>query len=205
MFETHNLSSAEEQDSTNEKKNGLYFNYAQSRNNRSSSEALECEKKRLQVFFLTLKRGNTNIVFTTIREMSHWTELERLKNLTSMQTTAFASAAHEFKNPLNAINASLELLDPVVTEEGGNRPYFIVARNCTNLMLFLVNDILDFAQIEEKSLILNYEQLDIIEVINQCLSVLNHKAIEKGIELTLDCRKIGGDSLIMAIDKNRVS
>jgi signal transduction histidine kinase len=46
--------------------------------------------------------------------MSYWLELEKRKNMSSMQTIAFASAAHEFKNPLNAIVSSLEIMEPLI-------------------------------------------------------------------------------------------
>jgi signal transduction histidine kinase len=51
---------------------------------------------------------------TTIRDMTTWNELEKMKMITQTQTLSFASAAHEFRNPLNAIVASLELLDPLI-------------------------------------------------------------------------------------------
>ena len=52
-------------------------------------------------------------MLTTIREMTYWVELERQKNINIMQKTrAFASAAHEFRNPMNSIDASLALLEP---------------------------------------------------------------------------------------------
>ena len=71
-----------------------------------------------------------------------------------MKTLAFASAAHEFKNPLNAISNSLELLDPLIDHSKGHQ-FFKTAKNCSDLMLFLVKDILDYAQLESNSLILN--------------------------------------------------
>jgi signal transduction histidine kinase len=61
-----------------------------------------------------------------------------------MQTLAFASAAHEFRNPLNAIMVSLDLLSPLIHSKQGHK-YYRIAKNCSNLMLFLVKDILDFA------------------------------------------------------------
>ncbi len=48
---------------------------------------------------------------TTIRDISHWLELERQKTTSTLKTIAFASAAHEFRNPLNGIKTSLELLN----------------------------------------------------------------------------------------------
>jgi signal transduction histidine kinase len=60
-----------------------------------------------------------------------------------LRTTAFGSAAHELKNPLNAINSSLELLEPKIVNQA-DRPLFETARNCSKLMLFLIRDFLDF-------------------------------------------------------------
>jgi signal transduction histidine kinase len=51
--------------------------------------------------------------------MSHWLELERTKSLSEMKTVAFASAAHEFRNPLNGIVTTLNLLQPFIENEKG--------------------------------------------------------------------------------------
>ena len=91
---------------------------------------------------------------TTIRDMSHWLELERQKTSSALKTIAFASAAHEFRNPLNGILSSLQLLnDKIDHAKGGD--YYRTAMDCTNLMLYLIKDILDFSQIENKSFILS--------------------------------------------------
>ena len=81
---------------------------------------------------------------TTIRDMSQWIELEKQKQIGESQTVAFASAAHEFRNPLNSIIQSLDLLEQYVLSPEA-RTYFVVARTCTNLLMFLVNDMLDFS------------------------------------------------------------
>ena len=47
---------------------------------------------------------------TTIRDMSKLLQLELHKNISNMKTLAFASSAHEFRNPLNAIVQSLDLI-----------------------------------------------------------------------------------------------
>jgi len=101
---------------------------------------------------------------TTIRDMSFWLELERQKTISSLKTIAFASAAHEFRNPLNGIISSLNLLeDKIDLEKCGS--YFTVAMDCTKLMLYLIKDILDFSQIESKSFILNYSVCNILQVL----------------------------------------
>ncbi len=91
---------------------------------------------------------------TTIRDMSRWLELEKQKTMSEMKTIAFASAAHEFRNPLNAITQSLQLLNGLIDHTKGAK-FFNIAKNCSNLMLYLVNDILDFSQLESKKFLLN--------------------------------------------------
>jgi signal transduction histidine kinase len=64
-----------------------------------------------------------------------------------VRTVAFAQAAHEFRNPLSGMNSALDLLEPSVNKKTGDK-YFKIAKNCSNLMMFLANDILDFSQCE---------------------------------------------------------
>lgn len=124
--------------------------------------------------------GSKNVVITTIRDMSQLLELEEQKNIMKTQTLAFASAAHEFRNPLNAIVASLELLSPLINHEKGGQ-YYSIAKSCSNLMLFLVRDILDFAQLESKSIVLSLEPTNITNLVNECMEALSFKAQEKGL------------------------
>ena len=50
-------------------------------------------------------------------------------------------------------------------------------------MLFLVNDILDFSQIESRSFILNLEECNIQLMVEECIDLFNFKANEKHINL----------------------
>lgn len=92
---------------------------------------------------------------TTIRDMSKWLQLEQEKTVSAMKTVAFASAAHEFRNPLNGIIQSLDLLSDMIDLQRGGK-FYNTAKSCANLMLYLVNDILDFSQIEAKKFLLNH-------------------------------------------------
>lgn len=44
-------------------------------------------------------------------------------------------------------------------------------------MAFLVKDILDYAEIQEKPLVLNYESVNIFVLITECIEMLILKAI----------------------------
>ena len=53
-------------------------------------------------------------------------------------------------------------------------------------MLFLVNDILDYAQLESKSIIINKELTNVLEILKDCVSIFDFQASTKNIELQLE-------------------
>ena len=70
-------------------------------------------------------------------------------------------------------------------------------------MLFLVRDFLDFSQLEAKSLILDLQPCNIIQLLKECLDILRFKADQKGIGLNL--HTFGGDgNIIIVTDENRL-
>ena len=114
-------------------------------------------------------------MLTTIRDMSKWQELEKHKNLSQMKTIAFAQAAHEFRNPLNAITQSLDMIESTEDEERKSF-FFKVAKQSSKLMMYLVNDILDYSQLESNKFILNLDNLSLRLLIKECLDILSFKA-----------------------------
>eukprot|EP00347_Sterkiella_histriomuscorum_P018473 403345385 len=150
---------------------------------KSEDENGSIKNKKLQVFSQIINTGQKTFVVTTIRDMSHWMELEKEKNITLYKTQAFASAAHEFRNPLGAIIHSLDLMKDSIDYEKGYK-FYKIAKNCSNLMLYLVNDILDYSQIESQKLLLNYESTDIEQVLEECTGVLKFKAELKDLDLS---------------------
>jgi signal transduction histidine kinase len=53
-------------------------------------------------------------------------------------------------------------------------------------MLFLVNDILDFAQSESNKIMLNLERFKLKDLLDQCVNILIFTAELKGITLKID-------------------
>ena len=66
----------------------------------------------------------------------------------------------------------MDLLHDKIDHKNGGTHYYTVAKNCANLILFLMNDILDFAQFEQKKLLLNIETFKLETLLQQCISIL---------------------------------
>ncbi|CDW78214.1 multi-sensor hybrid histidine kinase [Stylonychia lemnae] len=181
--------------------NGTYFQFHFMPKDTIDASEEEKTSKQLQVFSQIFQTGSKGLVMTTVRDMSRWLELEKQKTMSKMKTIAFASAAHEFRNPLNAITQSLELMNGLIDLSRGAK-YYNIAKNCSNLMLYLVNDILDFSQLESKKFLLNLQDVFIQNTLDECISVLSFKAEEKGIDLNYEIdRRL---PLYILVDQNRL-
>eukprot|EP00347_Sterkiella_histriomuscorum_P011293 403373008 len=174
---------------------GLQFTYE------SKNSQPENSQKDLQVFFQQVKTGSKCFTVTTIRDMSLWSALERQTNLSKYKTIAFAQAAHEFRNPLNAIVNSIEILKDFIHDETAKK-YYSCVKNCSNLMGFLINDFLDCCQIESKKFLLNNEMTSIHQIFDDCLNILNFKAVQKNLNFSFEISENFPTKI--AIDQNRL-
>ena len=68
-------------------------------------------------------------------------------------------------------------------------------------MLSLVNDILDFSQIESKTIELNIQKVSLTKLVQQCLEILQFQANKKNIELGSEIEE---DIDIIETDQNRL-
>ena len=53
-------------------------------------------------------------------------------------------------------------------------------------MLFLVNDILDYGQIEAKQIVINNEPVNILLLLNECKSMMTFQASTKALEIIVE-------------------
>ncbi|CDW87511.1 multi-sensor hybrid histidine kinase [Stylonychia lemnae] len=178
---------------------GVPFLVGNDQQNHSSSQ--KSEQKHIQVFTQSMKQNGKETILIALRDMTTWIEFERQENLNKMKTVLFAQAAHEFRNPLNGIISSIDILHDKVNHETGGK-YYQIAKNCANLMLFLVNDILDFAQTEQKKLVLNIERFKIKDLIEQCTNILQFSAELKGLKIILSLENSA--PMYFTTDQNRL-
>lgn len=95
-----------------------------------------------------------------------------------------ANISHELRTPLNAIMGftDLLLLDGGLTSEQEEAVEII--RSSGEELLFLINDILDFAEIERGGMRLKESPLDLLACIEESINLVAPKAVEKGLKLS---------------------
>ncbi len=128
---------------------------------------------------------------------------ERLRELDRLKDEFIALVSHELRTPLTSIHGYLELvLDGGAGELAPEQERFltVVERNSKRLMQ-LVGDLLFMAQVEAGKLALDLEEVDLKEVLAECLEAAKPVADDKQIELVADL----ADTPSMLGDRSRLA
>jgi PAS domain S-box-containing protein len=133
---------------------------------KASNEELECREKEL----------------TILNERLH--ELDRVK------TSFFSSVSHEFRTPLTLMLGPIEdaLQDANTIPE--NRERMDVAYRNALRLLKLVNNLLDFAQIEAGRTQATFQPTDLSTLTKELASMFNSATSKAKLSLTVDCQPL---------------
>lgn len=96
-----------------------------------------------------------------------------------------ANMSHEVRTPLTAIKGMLELIDTSHSSEDDKR-YLQVARNASDSVLAIINDILDLARLEAGRTELEYTSFELREFVEDIQDLLRGSVEQKGIGFTTD-------------------
>ncbi len=159
------------------------------------NEELEKKITSLICFNEIISKEEYDKLNNTVKEKD-----EQLKNAIKydkLKTEFFSNISHELKTPINVIFSALQVItpktnDPICSNSTNNEKtdkyLHIMRQNCLRLIR-LVNNILDISKLESGYLKLNYENYNIVELVeNVTLSIVDY--IEStGIEIVFDTNK----------------
>ncbi|KAB8033625.1 GAF domain-containing hybrid sensor histidine kinase/response regulator [Fluviispira multicolorata] len=111
------------------------------------------------------------------------------------KTTFFANISHEIRTPLNGIIGMTNLLlDSVIKPTNIQRLKII--QNCSNSLLDLINEVLDFSKLEVDKVELEMKCFFLHAMVKDIVELLNVRASEKGIILSYNYDPEAPDAVI---------
>jgi len=110
-------------------------------------------------------------------------EKEQEKRVNAMNMSFFANIAHEFRTPLTMIAGPVGQLNRKGNLSDEDHNLLSVAQRSIQRMFKLVNQLMDFNKLENDTLRLSVEQIDVVKAMNDICDIFEFNMKEKGITL----------------------
>ena len=154
-------------------------------------------RKNHSCFPVTLKTFNAESVFGKPLAVSIMTDMraldlqqkqmkkmeEDMKEVMRAQDEFVANLTHELRTPVNGIKGHINNLKAEESDAGRRRTMNIVLDCCEN-MEKIINNLLDYAKIENGKMEISAEKFSIHKLLESCINTSVSVANEKGLNLT---------------------
>jgi signal transduction histidine kinase len=115
-----------------------------------------------------------------------------------------AQIVHELRTPINSSMSFLESLEDLIQPKDIEL-YLEPAQLCLKLLLNLINDILDFTQIQFGQFKYTFDLVHLDELLNECLYFFKYRSQLKKILLTLKMESTNSrESWTLVSDQDRI-
>ncbi|MEK3798133.1 ATP-binding protein [Peribacillus sp. FSL H8-0477] len=113
-------------------------------------------------------------------------DISELKKLEQVRKDFVANVSHELKTPITSIKGFSEtLLDGALKDEEALKSFLMIILKESDRLQALIQELLDLSRIEQQEFVLNIKPLELTPILEETRTILNGKAVEKDIELTL--------------------
>ncbi|HEX9870407.1 MAG TPA: HAMP domain-containing sensor histidine kinase [Candidatus Tectomicrobia bacterium] len=132
-------------------------------------------------------RQSRDMIVEREREAHHLRQLA--EQASEAKSQLIYNMSHELRTPLNAVIGFSEILLKQMFGPLGSQRYLAYVEDIhdsSSHLLGILNSILDLSKAEAGKLTLNEEQVELPRVLDQCLRMFRHRAVEQDIGLTVD-------------------
>jgi len=107
---------------------------------------------------------------------------QRAEESSRARSEFLANMSHEIRTPMNGVLGMMELMK--ATELNEKQLHYVnIAQNSGSNMLVILNDILDLSKYESGKLVIEEEKFNIVETIDDLVSLFSLELQAKGVEL----------------------
>jgi two-component system, cell cycle sensor histidine kinase PleC len=116
-------------------------------------------------------------------------EKNRAEEASRAKSTFLASMSHELRTPLNAIIGFSEIMEAQMFGPLGTAKYDEYSRDIRRsgqFLLDVINDVLDMAKIEAGRIKLDFEDVDVGDIVGEAMRVVSGRAASKRLAMVTD-------------------
>lgn len=135
---------------------------------------------------------------------------ENAERVSEAKSEFIATISHEVRTPMNAVMGMADLLQ-LTTLTRKQESYLRTIQSSGSMLLSLVNNALDYSELQEAELVVERRDIDVRELIQHVLEIMGFQAYSKGLELACRIEKnmplciIGDDARLQQVLVNLVS
>ncbi len=96
-----------------------------------------------------------------------------------------ANMSHEIRTPLNAVVGIAGLLNQAKNLDERQKQLVTTLHSSSSQLMELINDVLDFARLEENAVQLEETEFDLFELVHRMAGILDVEARQKGLTMTM--------------------
>lgn len=122
--------------------------------------------------------GEVARIYGTMQDITERKRMERMKD------DFISTVSHELRTPLTSIKGSLGLLDNMLDSASETKmaSLLAIAKNNTDRLLFLINDILDISKIESGHIVFHFQPLDLVALAKEAIA--NNSSYDNDVSMT---------------------
>lgn len=156
-------------------------------------QAKKVDQITKEIFYFHVKTQSidwqdNDSILILLQDITAVKNLEKMKEIDAYKDQLLVNVSHDLRTPLYGIMGILEtVMDKI--KERFLKTEIELALKCSNLLLFMINDILDYSQLNKGKLSICLTKTSLKNVVEEVNSLIKFQAKKKGLKFNMNMSK----------------
>ncbi len=127
---------------------------------------------------------------------------EEAERASQVKSQFLSRVSHELRTPMNSIIGFNQLMEMDPDLNDNHQTFVGEIRSASNHLLALIDDVLDLSRIESQEILWSIEDVNLVEITNECIALSNPAALSNDLTIEFDCQ--GNKAVWAKADRVRI-